>query len=212
MQFKSARLFILTLLLFAAKPALVFGHNPSLSGTTLHQTEDNKWVLQVSASLTSFQSEVHRTYGEDSYTTPEAFNELVVKLLSESITVSFNGAGNFKLKDPKVRLGHETKVAFLIDEVPTTINSLIVENNAFKSIFKNESLLIIARKEGGNQKFTLNNDNDHKVELINNNSKFEIIKAQQKAQTESSLMWVLVGVSLLGMIAFVLKKYKKSNV
>ncbi|XMO88270.1 hypothetical protein AAFN75_08235 [Algibacter sp. AS12] len=212
MQFKSAIQVFLMVLLLAVNTTDVFGHNPSHSGTTLHQTEDDKWVLQVSASLTSFETEVHNKFGENSYTTPEEFNALVVKLLLENINVSFNGLDNIQLTEPKVILGHETKVAFLIDKTPTTINLLVIKNSCFGNIYKNQGLLIVASKDGGNQKFTLTNDNNHTVKLKTVDSKFEIVETPQKAQANSSLIWIVGSLFVVGFILFGFKKYQNSNI
>lgn len=58
---------------------VALGHNPSNSTTLLIEGKDGSWMLQIRASLTAFEQEVHIRYSKDSYKTPEEFRNLVKK-------------------------------------------------------------------------------------------------------------------------------------
>lgn len=93
-------------------------HQPDLSSTMLVEHEDGKWILQVRAALTAFEYEVNTHYGKDSYKTPEEFNALVIRHLSENISISFNANEVIELKNGQVKLGHETSAVFEVANVP----------------------------------------------------------------------------------------------
>jgi hypothetical protein len=148
-------------------------HQPEISSTMLVEREDGAWVLQVRAALTAFEYEVHTHYGKDAYTTPEEFNALVIRHLTENISISINGKEAVSLQNGKVKLGHETTAAFEVDGIPKTIKKVSVFNSSFKDIHDNQSMLMILKKGFKKQRFSLNNKNEHTAQLKASKNQFE---------------------------------------
>lgn len=148
-------------------------HQPELSSTMLVERADGTWVLQVRAALTAFEFEVHTHYGKDSYETPEAFNNLVIKHLINNISIAFNGEQAVKLQKGYVKLGHETNVIFEMPGVPKEIIKVIATNTGFKDIQDNKSALIILKKGFEKKQFMLDNNNNHTAQLKALENQFE---------------------------------------
>ena len=78
-------------------------HQPDISTTMLVEQADNKWILQVRASLTAFEYEVHAHYSDSAYATPAEFEALVVNHLKEHIQVRINDQKPLFLKKSQVK-------------------------------------------------------------------------------------------------------------
>lgn len=149
-------------------------HQPELSSTMLVEREDGNWVLQVRAALTAFEYEVHTRYGKDSYKTPEEFNALVIRHLSENISIKFNKKEAVVLQNSTVKLGHETNVVFEMQGVPHKIKRILVANASFKDIHENQSALIVVKNGFKKQQFKLDNENAHTAHLKASKNQFEL--------------------------------------
>lgn len=159
---------------FAFFSLIASAHQPDISTTMLAEQEDGSWILQIKASLTAFEYEVHTTYGKDSYKTPEEFNALVIRHLLANISIDFGDAGQAKLTDGFVKLGHETNAIFHVTGIPKTIHKTTIVNRSFKDIHDNQSALIILKKDFQKKQFNLDASNDHTARLITQNNAFEL--------------------------------------
>ncbi len=186
----------------------VQAHQPDLSSTLLVEQGENIWVLQVRAALTAFEYEIEQHFGEDSYATPEEFQGLVIKHIEENTFIKFNNTDGIVLQNGWVKLGHETSVTFEVVGTPETIQSLKVKNSSFSQISRNQSALMVVKKGFSKNQFTLNNNNQHTVELAINDSKFELIAATQKKASIHLLLIFGVFLLLLSVVHFTFKKRK----
>ena len=144
-------------------------HQPDVSSTMLSQLEDGRWVVQVRASLTAFEFEVHKRFGTDSYATADGFKSLLLEHLREHIAISFGVEGKVELLNGQVRLGHETNVVFEVVGIPEDFREVSVQNSSFKDIFGNKGVLLILRDGIPPQRFLLTNSNGHTVHLAATN-------------------------------------------
>lgn len=148
-------------------------HQPEVSSTMLVEQENGTWILQVRAALTAFEYAVHTHYGKDSYTTPEAFNALVIRHLMENTSITVHEKEVVLLQNGHVKLGHETTAAFEVQGIPKNIKKVSVSNTSFKDIHDNQNTLIILKKGFKKQRFLLNNKNGHTVQLKTFKNQFE---------------------------------------
>lgn len=154
-------------------------HQPDISSTILSEQENTKWILQVRSALTAFEYEIKTHFGDSSFSTPEEFGELVISHMQRNISIISNGDIQAQLTNGKIKLGHETNVVFEVKNIPTNIKSFDITNSGFKDISRNQSALIVVKKGFEKQQFILNNNNDHSVNLIVDNSKFVEGKKQE---------------------------------
>ena len=183
----------------------VQAHQPDLSSTMLVSQGENKWVLQVRAALTAFEYEIENHYGKGSYTSPEEFQGLAIKHLQGNISILFNDINAVKLKNGLVKLGHETSVTFEVDGAPESLQSLVVKNSSFSNLSRNQSALIVLKEGFSNDQFTLNNNNDHTVELQVKDAKFELVIPAQ-SNTKGI---VLIFATILLVITLLYFAYRK---
>ncbi|MDP5078101.1 MAG: hypothetical protein NWQ19_08400 [Nonlabens sp.] len=216
MSFKPYQIFI-AVLFFLTSTNVLKAHSPSQAGTLFYQVDDYNWTIQVSSALAAFEYEVHNKYGVDSYKTPEEFNELVIKLVSENIAIRFNNGSLMELSSPVVTLGHETKVLFQVGNTPKSFTSLAFKNSCFKNLYKNQNVLLIVKKDGVKDKFTLESNNDFSVIATLENNKFTALEgtgSNNVSQKESRAnIWIYgffgtLVVALLGFLFFTLNKNK----
>lgn len=164
----------IALFLFLFCSITVKAHQPDVSSTMLIEQENGTWILQIRASLTAFEYEVHTLFGKDSYKTPEEFNALVIKHLQKSIKIKCDQDVKVVLKNGFVKLGHETNVVFEVIGVPKSFKKLEIQNSSFKDIHHNQSALVVNKKGFEKQQFILNNENRHTAALNVLSNKFEL--------------------------------------
>lgn len=174
-----------------------FAHQPEISSTVLAERDNNKWVLQISASLSAFQEEIKTHFSETPYETPEEFKEMVLEHIKNKIQFRFNETEGVKLSNGKVMLGHETKVIFEVTGMPSEIKSLEVTNLVFEDIYSSQSALVLLKKDFAKNQFLLNDANDYKINLVVRESEF-VINEMQKASIPS-----LIGIIVLGVLVLV---------
>lgn len=208
---------LIVLLFLLGSINILEAHSPSQAGTLFYQVDDNNWTIQVSSALAAFEYEVHNKYGVDSYKTPEEFNALVIKLVSEHITIRFNNGSPMELTAPVVQLGHETKVLFQVANAPKSFTSLALKNSCFKNLSKNKNVLFIVKKDGIKEKFTLENSNDFSVTLKLENNKFKALEGtgnkKESEEAPHTSLWIYgffgtLVVALLGYLFLSLNKSK----
>lgn len=184
-------------------------HQPNLSSTILAEQESNSWVLQIRAALTAFEFEVENYFGRSSYSSPEEFNDLLIKYIQKHVQVQFNQDAPVLLEKGIVKLGHETSVTFEIKGTPEDIRSLFVQNNSFADISRNHSALIVVKQGIAKRQFILNNDNRHAASLAINGSKLELTKSGGGIRYYPHLILILIGLAMP--IVFFLYKDKRAS-
>ncbi|MCK0192317.1 DUF6702 family protein [Arenibacter sp. F20364] len=195
-----------------------FAHSPDVSTTMLVETENNSWVLQISASLTAFQQEIRTHYAETPYQTPEEFQQMVLEHIKNNFQISFNGGEHISFKNGTVKLGHETMVVFEVLGIPSEINSVLVKNTAFKDIHRNQSALVLIKEGLSKEHFVLNNANNHSLSLTAIGNEFVEVGKNEAGLFSSSTGIILLGVAaivVLGMlvlgVGYLMKKPNRSK-
>ncbi|RMG26572.1 MAG: hypothetical protein D6730_08840 [Bacteroidetes bacterium] len=185
----------------------VLAHSPNLSSTLLAQQGEGKWVVQIRASLTAFEYEIHQHEGADSYATPEEFQQLVLKHVKANLSILFNESHAAVLQHGLVKLGHETSVVFEVKGVPDTIESLAVQNSSFSHISRSQIALIVLKKGFSTEQFILNQANEYTLRLNANDARFELLSPEQ-AQPPYLLLILIISAALLALAIgyFYLKK------
>lgn len=180
----------------------IFAHQADVSTTLLSQQTNGQWILQIKASLSAFKQEVTTSYPEETYQSPEEFQDLVIRHVMENISIVFDKNTEVKFQQPLVRLGHETNVIFEVVGVPENFERVFFKNSSFKDIHKNQSGLVIL-KEGFSQKqFVLNNTNEHTAELVVDGKQFVPLKPTSKIAMV--MPNILLGLALLGVVGWFL--------
>ncbi|WP_405605060.1 hypothetical protein [Polaribacter sp. Asnod1-A03] len=144
---------------------IAFAHNPDLSNIIISKTDNGQVILQINSSLTAFQQEVNFINGQGVYKSPEDFRNLVIKHFNTSFSMIINGNDTLQFKNPKVFLGHETKLVAEITGLPDSINSIQLKNELFKDIHRNQSVVIFLLDGFPKEKFTLNTDNQQEINI-----------------------------------------------
>lgn len=190
----------------------VKAHQTNISTTMLVEKENNTWVLQISASLTAFQQEIKLHYANTPYKTPEEFKQMVLEHLKKNISFVFNDAAALQLTDGFVQLGHETKVVFKVDGIPTEQHKLLVINTAFKDIYKSKSALIVLKKGYAKERFVLNEENKHTLALKAKDNKFVVSTTQEASILSYQNLFVIlciIGIGFLIKSVFVAKEIEE---
>ena len=186
-------------------------HQADLSTTMLVEQNEDQWVFQIRASLTAFQYEVRTHFAETPYKTPEEFKDFVIEHVKNNVTIYFNETDSVTLRNPYVKLGHETNVVFEVVGVPKNIESVFVKNSSFNDIHRNKSALVLLKKGFEKEQFVLNNDNEHSAELIVNEKSFELKDNQNISVASFSNSYMKLGliILLLGSLTYLGIKFSK---
>jgi len=184
-----------------------FAHQPDISTTVLVEKENNKWILQIDASLTAFQQEVKTHFADTPYQTPEEFREMTLQHIRNNFEIVFNHSKCLTLTKGFVQLGHETKVVFEVTGIPSEINSIEVVNTIFKDIYRSQSVLVILKEDFNKKKFVVNRANNYQLTLKADKNDFTEIKQQKASLISTKTFFIILGVFLLG---FVFKHNYKS--
>ena len=188
-------------------------HQADLSTTMLVEQNEDQWVFQIRASLTAFQYEVRTHFAETPYKTPEEFKDFVIEHVKNNVTIYFNETDFVTLRNPYVKLGHETNVVFEVVGVPKNIESVFVKNSSFKDIHHNQSALVLLKKGFEQEQFVLNDANEHTMQLVTNNNKFENSETiTNTAQLVPFSLYTILGIvilSIAGIVYFGIKAKKQ---
>lgn len=172
-------------------------HQSNISSTMLIEKENGKWLLQIRSALTAFQYEVKAHYGEDSYDSPEAFQKLVLEHILKNTSLIFNHTETAKFINGYVKLGHESSVVFNVENIPTNIRHIEVKNESFKDISRNQSALIILKKGVSKEQFQLNEDNQHKANLVVEESSIKLESLNRNKSSSQVLKFSSLGILLM---------------
>ncbi|WP_299781808.1 DUF6702 family protein [uncultured Formosa sp.] len=190
-------------------PMVVLAHSTSQSSTVLVKSKSGQWTLQVRSALSAFESVVNNKYTVKGYNTPKEFEELVFTLMSKNLSLKINGQ-EVKLSDPKIKLGHETLVVYLID-VPETFKTVSLNNTMFQDIFKSKNTFMILKNGVNRNIFALekNNNFEAKVKLVDN--KF-ILVSNTNSLAGNALSWYVVPfLATLSVFGFIFKFKKRKK-
>lgn len=172
-------------------------HQPDISSLTLIEQESGIWTVQINASMTAFQYEVRSAFGEDSYASPEEFNQLVLEHFRKNIMLRINGE-DVTLNKGFVKLGHATAAVFELGDVPVEIEHVWIKNEGFKNIHDSQSIFSIV-KHGLNKKtLALSEDNNYQTIVSLENNEMFISETPLNNRWSSSIIIIIA----LGMIIF----------
>ncbi|QDO93163.1 hypothetical protein FNB79_03950 [Formosa sediminum] len=157
-------------------------HSPDFSNVIISKTDSGQIVLQINTSLTAFQEEVNYINGTGAYNTPKAFRDLVLKHFYANFSIVINNKDTLQFKDPKVFLGHETKLVTEVLGMPDNIKTIQLKNELFKDIHNNQSIVIFLLDQFPTTKYTLTQDNNHTLYIEYVNGKWHEIKAKTKTE------------------------------
>ena len=183
-------------------------HQPDISSFTLIEHESGQWMLQLNASMTAFQYEVRNAYGEDSYASPEAFNQLLVNHLKKQIAIQVNGE-EVTLRNGLVKLGHATTVAFELSEVPEAVTEVFVQNRGFENIHDSKVIFSIVKEGVERKQFVLNEENNFHLSVSLKEHRVLL------AETLPNDYWIVIPVmvmiaGLLGLLFFKKRRRRKT--
>ncbi|MFB9054160.1 DUF6702 family protein [Formosa undariae] len=188
-------------LLWFLIPMVVLAHSTSQSSTVLVEAKNGQWTVQVRAALSAFESVVHQEYTANGYTTPEEFEDLVFNLMAKNLTLKINGQ-DILLKDPKIKLGHETLVVYLID-VPDDFKTVSLNNTMFQNIFKSKNTFMILKNGVNRNVFALEKSNAFATKVKLEENEFVLVEAD-KSLADSTTNWyvfnflfILAGAGLI---------------
>ncbi|QXP68030.1 hypothetical protein [Polaribacter sp. AHE13PA] len=196
------------LMIFLLMSNTLFAHQPDLSNIVISKTDNGQVILQVNSSLTAFQQEVNFVNGEGFYKSPEEFRNLVIKHFNSRFSMIINKKDTIQFKNPKVFLGHETKLVVEIIGLPETINSIQLKNTLFKDIYHSQSIVIFLLEQFPTQKFSLDVDNKYQINLAFKKGNWENILEEKMT---SNFKYVGYFTILLVILAvFLVLKRKKT--
>lgn len=199
---KNFSLFIFVLLFSYGLKA----HQADVSTTMLVEKENGTWILQISSSLTAFQQEIRTHFAKTPYKTPEEFQQMVLTHIQNKFHITVNDGQQITFSNGVVKLGHETKVIFEVFGIPKDLKSVVVQNNTFKDIHRNQSALLLL-KEGFNKKhFVLNSENNHTIALQVSGTNFIQISENERSLTSFELAIIVLGFLGIAFLAFKSKK------
>ncbi|MEO1263814.1 MAG: hypothetical protein AAFZ15_33720 [Bacteroidota bacterium] len=190
--------YILSLSFLVLSAGILSAHSPKYSSTILKEQKNNEWILVVQAPLNALQYEISTHFGQSAFSTPVEFQELVINHLKENISILINERKAVALQKGRVKLGHESSVVFQMVNMPDDVSLLIVKNSSFENIHKNESTLVILKDGFAENKFTLNNENQHTAELTVKGNQF-IQYAETASSKFPSHIWLLAGLLMLAL-------------
>ncbi len=182
-------------------------HKPELSSIMLIEQEPQNWIVQVRAALTACEYEVDTHFGKNAFATAEAFQDLLEQHVQENILIQFNGMKAATLQNGVVKLGHETSIIFQLSEVPRKINSLKIRNTSFASIARNQSALMVIKKDFEKDQFVLDNSNDHTANFKMLDTKFELLDESPKQRQKT----LFIGAGLLAILILLIIRFKNRN-
>ena len=118
-----------------------------------------------------------------------------------------NNKDTIQFKNPKVFLGHETKLVTEIIGLPETINTIQLKNTLFKDIYHSQSIVIFLLEQFPTQKFSLGIDNKYQINIALKDGVWDNILEEK---TNSNFRYVGYFAILLVILAvfFVLKRRK----
>lgn len=188
-----------------------FAHQIDLSTIIFSKTENGKIVMQITSSLTAFQQEVNYNNPKNSYKTPEEFRNLVIKHFSENFSIIINKKDTLKFINPIVILGHETKIVTEVIGIPSNVNIIQLQNEVFKDIYNNESVVMFALKGfPENRNFILGNENNSKLNITLEDGTWQPISENEMSTNLKYSLSVFI-IILIGLLFYLIRKNKNKE-
>ncbi|MBP1841618.1 DUF6702 family protein [Formosa algae] len=200
---------VIAFFIWMLMPMLALAHSTSQSSTVLVETKNGQWTLQVRAALSAFESVVNNEYTVKGYNTPEEFEQLVFNLMAKNLELTVDGQ-NIELSRPKIKLGHETLVVYLID-VPETFKTVTLNNTMFQNIFKSKNTFMILKNGVNRNLFALEKANNFKAKVKLEDTKFTLVNTTNSLASSGLKWYVVVFLAMLGIIGLVFKLKKKEK-
>lgn len=187
---------------------MAFAHQPNVSSVVLSKTEKGQLLLQISSSLTAFQTEVNYHNEKNAYKTPEEFQNLVLAHFGKTFSIIVNETDTLKFVNPIVLLGHETKIVAEITGLPKTVHKINVQSKLFQEIHHSQSALIFLIDGLPTSKdYVLSDENEHEISIALHEGKWELI-----APAISSNLKYMLLVLLVVVVAMVLNMIRKRRI
>jgi len=176
-------------------------HQPDISTLTLIEQQPGKWMLQLNASMTAFQYEVRNEYGENSYASPEEFNQLLLKYLRAQITIQVNGE-DVMLGNGLVQLGHATAVAFEVSGMPEVMEKVFIKNQGFENIYHSQIIFAIVQEGLDKSQFILNEANNYQLHVYLKDT--QVLSAVKSWKGSWTILSITISAAML--FAFLMLK------
>ncbi len=189
---------------------LADAHQAEISTTMLVEQASGEWIVQLRSSLTAFQHEVKTRFPDKPYGSPEEFEEQVIVHLRSNLFISFNNEDAVSFDNAFVKLGHETNAVLQLNNVPDSIWAVSVTNTSFKDINRDQSALIVLKKDFLKEQFVLNEANDRTAELVAVGNKFILKKGEPVSESAPTfgkgvlVLFTVVTTLLLTLLVWVL--------
>ena len=204
MRIKLTVVLFLTLSLNSIK-----AHQPDLSSLTLVKSEHGIWMLQLNASMTAFQYAVQEAYGENSYSSPDEFNQQLLTLLKQRISLVVNDS-TVTFGKGMVHMGHDTTVDFEVVGIPAALTTVKVKHQGFVFIPRSQVLFSVVEEGLYPTHFTLNAANDYQMHLTKKNSQMIIQEDRKISIGLISLLSVLT-LLFIGVLLFYTKRRRSGT-
>lgn len=186
----------------------IFAHNAQISTIALVQSKDSKWHLILSASLTAFQYEIKNSNPSinlDSLNA-EKFQRIILGHLRQKIDIEANGH-HAALKNARVILGHQTDINFEVTNMPENLQRVDFQQLGFATLRDHYCVLKIITKNGKENSFMLQKDNNYSVSLVEESN----VLVEKVNRSESDfLIYLLVLLGIIGLIVVYLRVSKNS--
>ena len=184
---------------------VLFAHNPDFSSIIISKTENGQIVMQLNSSLTAFQQEVNYVNGKGAYASPEEFQDLVLQLFESRFAIVLNNNITLQFKNSQVFLGHETKIVSELVGLPEEINHIYLKNELFKDLYNSQSVVVFLLDGFPKEKFTLQRDNQHELNLTLKEGKWEA-PIGKRDNTPLKYLPFLITLIIGGFLLFVSRK------
>jgi hypothetical protein len=185
----------------------LYAHNAQISTVALVQGKDSKWHLIISASLSAFQYELKNSDANINLDglNADKFQAMILKHLREKIKIEANGQ-YATLKNARVILGHQTDINFEVTDMPENLQTIDFQQLGFSTLRDHFCVLKIITKNGNENSFMLQKDNNYNVSLATENN----VLVEKINQSESNFLiylWVILGIISLIIMYFKAPKY-----
>ena len=142
-----------------------YAHQPDVSTAVLSKTDDGKYILQITSSLSAFEGEIDYLYSKGAYKTPEDFIKLVVDHFNKNVFFIVNEKDTLKFGKPLVLLGHESKLVVEVLNFPKNTNSFYFRNTMFKDMPHNQMAVMMLIEGFPKEQYILANENEQTIQL-----------------------------------------------
>lgn len=183
-------------------------HQPEISSLTLIKQGSNQWTLQLSAPLTAFQYEVKNAFGNDSYTSVEEFNQMLLKHLKRNIFIESNRK-EIALSNGMVKLGHATNVAFELLDMPEDLNHVFVKNKAFENIHHSQVIFSLYNDNLDSNRFVLTQTNDYQMFVsIEGN---QVVMSDLSSNETDWILQIVIAIGIALLVVVIYNTNRRSN-